>query len=297
MFSNKTINTPLYNFMNRFLTLLLFIFLVSCGGDDPQPIDPTTPIVDPNIPVGSGNNDVLVWSEVFDYEGQPDKSKWVIEFGNGDWGWGNGEIQYYHNENLNVSDGTLKITAKKEPIGNSNYSSGRMKTQGNYSFRYGKMEVKAKLPASQGTWPAIWLLGNTFSSLGWPACGEIDLMEQTGYNKEKILGTVHWKSGQWNAAHPDRKDNHWDLEPGVGEIALQNLHNEFHIYTLNWTSSQIKMYIDDTLYYTINTNTTQPFDDPFFIILNVAMGGTLGGPIDPNFTEDVMEIDYVRVYQ
>lgn len=288
MFSLKTkfhipFNTP----MKRFLALLLFISLLSCGGDDPQPVDPTTPIVDPNTPVGSGNNDVLVWSEEFDYEGEPDSSIWRIETGNGDWGWGNGEVQYYQKSNFQVSDGTLKITAKKEKKGNFDYTSGRMKTQGNYSFKYGKMEVKAKLPASQGTWPAIWLLGNTHSSLGWPFCGEIDVMEQRGNEKSYVLGTTHWNNGSTYSPASYSKDSN----------DVVNLDSEWHIYTMDWTENYIKISVDDDDYYRINLNDNLPFYSPFFIIVNVAMGGTLGGSIDPNFTEDFMEIDYIRVYQ
>ena len=272
-------------FMRIIFFFLFLSFVVSCG-DDPQPVDPNTPIVDPDNPAGSGNNDVLVWSEEFDYDGEPDSNVWRIERGNGDWGWGNGEIQYYRDENLTVSDGTLKITAKKEKYGGFDYTSGRMKTQGNFSFRYGKAEIRAKLPASQGTWPAIWLLGSSFSSVGWPYCGEIDIMEQRGQlaDKSYVLGTVHWDANG-NASH------------SVDSSPVENLSSEWHIYTMDWTEDFIKISVDDDHYYRINTNDTMPFDAPFFFIVNIAIGGKLGGAVDPNFSEDIMEIDYIRVYQ
>lgn len=272
--------------MKRTSFLFCCLFFFSCGNDDPQPIDINTPNVTPTEPVGSGNNDVLIWSEEFDYEGEPDSKVWTIETGNGDWGWGNGEVQYYRDENLSVSDGKLKITLKKEKYDGFDYTSGRMKTQGNFSFRYGKAEIRAKLPASQGTWPAIWLLGNSYSSIGWPFCGEIDIMEQRGQMEDKsyVLGTVHWDANG-NASH------------SVDSAPVENLSSEWHVYTLLWTDKSIKISIDEQDYYRINTNDSMPFYAPFFFIVNVAMGGTLGGDIDPNFTEDVMEIDYIRVYQ
>ena len=150
--------------MKLLFPVFIFFLLISCG-DDPQPLSPSD-LIDPETPVGSGNNDVLVWSEEFDYNGAPDPSKWAIETGNGNWGWGNGEDQYYRAQNLEVSDGTLKITAKQESFGGFEYTSGRMKTQGNFNFKYAKAEIRAKLPATQGTWPAIWLLGSSHSTLG-----------------------------------------------------------------------------------------------------------------------------------
>ena len=268
--------------------LLILILLIGCG-DDPQPVIPIDQTIDPETPVGLGNNDVLVWSEEFDYDGVPDPSIWTIETGNGDWGWGNGEVQYYRRENLNVSDGTLKITAKRENIGGFEYTSGRMKTQGNFSFKYGKAEIRAKLPEGQGTWPAIWLLGSSHSSLGWPFCGEIDIMEQRGQPNDKsyVLGTVHWNNGSvYNPA-----------SYSLDSQNVENLSSEWHLFTMDWTENYIKIGVDDNYYYKINTNDSMPFFDPFFFIVNVAIGGTLGGDIDPNFSQDTMEIDYIRVYQ
>lgn len=272
--------------MNIFKTLLLLLFIVSCSKDKSSP--PGPPVIDPDDNnIGSGNNDVLIWSEEFNYEGPPDDDTWTIELGNGDWGWGNGEIQYYLEENLSVSDGTLKITAKKENYGGFEYTSGRMKTLDNFSFQYGKAEIRAKLPASKGTWPAIWLLGDSHPYVGWPFCGEIDIMEQRGQlvDKSYVLGTVHWDANGSDASH------------SVDSSTLDSPSTNWHIYTLDWTDEYIKISVNDDHYYKINTNNSMPFDAPFFFIVNIAIGGTLGGNVDPNFSEDTMEIDYIRVYQ
>ena len=167
----------------------------------------------------------------------------------------------------------------------ANYTSGRIITHNLYDFTYGTVEVRAKLPASQGTWPAIWMLGSNFGSVGWPACGEIDIMEQTGWDKNKILGTCHW-SNNGNYA-------------GFGlESSIANVATSFHIYKLEWTEGgAIRFFLDDNEFFVMSTNNSMPFNKDFFFILNVAMGGDLGGTIDPNFTQDTMEIDYVRVYQ
>jgi hypothetical protein len=161
-----------------------------------------------------------------------------------------------------------------------------------YEFMYGKVEVRAKLPKSQGTWPAIWMLGSSFSSIGWPYCGEIDIMEQSGQDKSKVLGTCHWNG---NGLYPSG-DNYSPASYGTTQ-PVSNVDSDWHIYSVDWTINHIKIYIDGINYFSMNTVNTQPFNDPFFILLNVAMGGTLGGAIDPAFTEDVMEIDYIRVYQ
>ncbi|CAI8400093.1 MAG: Beta-glucanase [Polaribacter sejongensis] len=166
----------------------------------------------------------------------------------------------------------------------ANYTSARIKTEGLYDFTYGTVEVRAKLPASQGTWPAIWLLGSNFGSVGWPTCGEIDIMEQVGWNKNKVLGTCHWSN---NGSYA-----------GFGlEASVSNSTSSFHIYKLEWTEGSIKISVDDTEYFEMTTNNSMPFNKDFFFILNVALGGNLGGTIDPNFTQDTMEVDYVRVYQ
>ena len=223
----------------------------------------------------------LAWSDEFETNGTPDASKWTYDLGAG--GWGNEELQTYTNnvENVIVEDGSLKITAKSN---GGAYTSARLKSEDLYEFTYGRVEVRAKLPASQGTWPAIWMLGEDYQTNTWPGCGEIDIMEQTGQDKNTILGTVH---------HPA-------VSPGEGDtdsLFLTTSTTEFHNYTVEWRPDTIILLVDDTVYHTIANTPDLPFESDFFFILNVAMGGTLGGDIDPAFTEDTMEIEYIRVYQ
>lgn len=225
----------------------------------------------------------LVWEDDFNTDGAPDATKWIYDLGAG--GWGNGESQTYTNdaENVIVENGSLKINALRE--GNS-FTSARIKTQGLYEFTYGRVEVRAKLPEAQGTWPAIWMLGANFPDVGWPQSGEVDIMEQTGSDKSRVLGTVHWFESSTSSG------------ASYGEsTTVANASTEFHTYTTEWTENAIKIYVDDIKYYEFTNNQNLPFNADFFMILNVAMGGTLGGTIDPNFTQDTMEVDYVKVFQ
>jgi hypothetical protein len=226
----------------------------------------------------------LVWFDEFNTNGAPDATKWNYETGAG--GWGNNELQYYTDrpENVTVQDGVLKINIIKELYNGSNYTSARIVTKDKYSFKYGKVEIRAKLPAGGGTWPALWMLGNNISSVNWPACGEIDIMEHVGNQLNKIYGTLH---------HP----NHFGGNADGGNITISNATTEFHIYSVDWTSSYIKFYVDNQLYYTFTNSSSLPFNQNFFFIFNCAMGGNFGGTVDPNFTTATFEVDYVRVYQ
>ena len=224
----------------------------------------------------------LVWQDEFDVDGTPNPANWTYDLGAG--GWGNGEAQTYTNnvDNVVVDGGFLKINAIN--TGGGNYTSARLKSENLYEFTNGRVEVRAKLPVSQGTWPAIWMLGEDYQTNTWPNCGEIDIMEQKGQDKNTVLATVH---------HPG-------VSPGAGDSATTSLPTattEFHIYTVEWTTTAITFLVDDFVFHTVENNATLPFDSDFFLILNVAMGGTLGGTIDPGFTQDTMEVDYVRVYQ
>lgn len=226
----------------------------------------------------------LYWEDDFNTDGAPDPTNWTYDLGAG--GWGNQEVQTYTNnsENAKVEGGSLIITAKSN--GSGGYTSARLKSQGLFEFTYGRVEVKAKLPASQGTWPAIWMLGSNFPSVGWPYCGEVDIMEQRGDDKDTHLGTCHW----FNTAGNN--------EASYGETTpVSNASTEFHLYTVEWTEESIKIFLDDAPFYELPNDASLPFNADFFLILNVAMGGTLGGDIDSSFTEDTMEIDYVKVFQ
>ncbi|AUC76936.1 family 16 glycosylhydrolase [Olleya sp. Bg11-27] len=225
----------------------------------------------------------LVWSDEFDVNGAPDPANWTYDLGVGENGWGNNELQEYTDsaDNVIVEDGSLKITAKAE---GSAYTSARLKSVDLFEFTYGRVEVRAKLPAAQGTWPAIWMLGANFETVGWPASGEIDIMEQTGQDKNTTLGTLHYPAmfgGNGN----------------TGSTSVATSTTAFHNYVVEWTPDVIKIVVDDVVFHTVINSDSLPFNDDFFFILNVAMGGSLGGTVDPAFTEDTMEIDYVRVYQ
>ncbi len=226
----------------------------------------------------------IVWADEFDSPGSPSSAKWGYDIGGG--GWGNNEVQNYtsRTENVYISDGTLKIILKKENYGGSTFTSARMLTKGKFSFRYGRIEVRAKLPAGGGTWPAIWMLGDNLGSAGWPACGEIDIMEHVGNQLNRIFSTMHY---------PNHSGGN-----GIGGFTMINTATtEFHKYSMEWSSDSMKFYVDDQLFYAFANSADKPFNQNFFIILNVAMGGNFGGAIDPAFSSAQMEVDYVRVYQ
>lgn len=232
----------------------------------------------------------LIFQDEFNVAGAPDEAVWGYDIGTGDNGWGNQEEQYYtdRDDNVIVEDGVLKIIAKKESLGGASYTSARLLTQDKFDFTYGKVEVRAKLPGGGGTWPAIWMLGSNFSTVGWPTCGEIDIMEYVGNNPGTVQSALHNPSSFGNTVY---KKN----------TPISNETDEFHTYSMIWSEEQISFYVDDERFYIYrpeNQNSQNwPYDNPQFLILNIAMGGTLGGEIDPNFTESTMEIDYVRIYQ
>ncbi|WP_324720341.1 glycoside hydrolase family 16 protein [Salinimicrobium sp. HB62] len=231
----------------------------------------------------------LVFSDEFDTDGSPDNSKWDYDLGTGSNGWGNGEKQYYTDrlENVKVEDGLLKITAKKENYGNSAYTSARILTEGKFDFTYGRVEVKAKLPYGEGTWPAIWMLGSNIRTVGWPNCGEIDIMEHWGHNQGIVQSALHTPSSYGDTT------NH-------GAQQIEDVSTAFHVYEVEWDSQEIIFSVDGEVHYTYspaNKNSeTWPFNSDHFLILNVAMGGSWFS-IDPNFESSTMEVDYVRVYQ
>jgi beta-glucanase (GH16 family) len=226
----------------------------------------------------------LKWSDEFDVDGPPDPSKWGYDLGAG--GWGNQELEYYTNriDNSVVSNGTLKIIAKAESYNGSPYTSARLLTKDKFSFKYGKVEVRAKLPEGIGTWAAIWMLGDNISTAGWPACGEIDIMEHLGRQLNKIYGTLH---------HPGHSGGNGD----GSTVNILNATTEFHKYSVEWNRETIKIAVDDIVFFTFVNSGSLPFNQNFFMILNVAMGGNFGGSVDPAFVSGVMEVDYVRVYQ
>jgi beta-glucanase (GH16 family) len=223
----------------------------------------------------------LVFSDEFAADGAPDPSKWSYDLGAG--GWGNGELQTYTNNPANavVQGGNLVITAVRN--GNS-YTSARLKSENKYEFRYGKVEFRAKLPAGAGTWPALWMLGQNYATNTWPACGEIDIMEHKGFEPNIIHGTVHYTGRSGGNGVTSR-------------ITATNVSSTYHIYKVIWSPQSIRFYVDNVLFHTVLNTNSLPFNSDFFLIMNVAMGGTFGGPVDPAFTQSSMSVDYVRVYQ
>jgi beta-glucanase (GH16 family) len=228
----------------------------------------------------------LIWAEEFDVNGTPNPSNWSYETGAG--GWGNAESQNYTNRAANsiVENGVLKIIVKKEKFEGSDYTSARLVSKGKRFFKYGRVETRAKFPAGVGTWPAIWMLGSNIDKPEgtWPACGEIDIAEHVGKDLNKIYGTLHY---------PERNGANADGNTTL----IENATTAFHDYALDWTASSIKIYVDNKLYHTVPNSNAIPFNQDFFFILNIAIGGSFGGPIDPAFTSAAMEIDYIRVYE
>ena len=238
-----------------------------------------------------GNDPNLVWWDEFDYTGLPDPSKWNMETGGS--GWGNNELQYYTNQESNamVDNGILTITAKEESYGGRNYTSARITTQNKFDFKYGKIEARIKLPYGQGMWPAFWMLGDNISSVGWPACGEIDIMEMVGGpdKDNTVHATLHWDN---NGEHADYGQS-YSLPSGI-------FADDFHIFSVEWNNQQIKAFMDDTQYFVADITPSQlsEFQNNFFIILNVAVGGNWPGSPDTTTSfPQTMEIDYIRVYQ
>jgi beta-glucanase (GH16 family) len=231
----------------------------------------------------------LLWSDEFDTDGPVDPTKWNFQTGGG--GWGNNESQYYTNgSNASKQDGNLIIEVKKQQVGTNPYTSTRMNTSGKGDFLYGRIDVRAKLPRTGGTWPAIWMLPTDWAYGDWPKSGEIDIMEHTGNNYGHILGTVH--TGAYNHTLGTQK--------GAG-TDLTNVTEEFHNYTIEWYPDHIDWYVDDVLYYTFEneykTPAEWPFDKRHHILLNVAVGGNMGGTIDANGVwPQQMVVEYVRVY-
>ena len=247
-------------------------------------------------------NYFLIWNDEFSDEGSPDSSKWhhqIIPPNNGSWF--NNEKQHYTNniKNSYVSDGTMKIKSIKE-IYNvdgsiKNYTSARLNSK--FAFQYGRVDVKAKLPSFKGTWPAIWTLGtninelgnyfgNTVGNVGWPKCGEIDIMEQNGWDKKELIGHFHW--GNTNTGK---------YENYGSKTFIENSTDEFHVYSLEWTKDYLKILVDNKEFLIMDNTASVPYDNPHYILLNIAMGGNLGGAIEESFSSDIMEIDYVRIFK
>lgn len=242
----------------------------------------------------------LVWSDEFNQE-EIDESKWSFQIGTGSqyglWGWGNGESQYYRSENATIDDGKLIIEAKQEAYSGSNYTSARLRTKDKGDWLYGKISARMKLPSAGGTWPAFWMMPTNSVYGGWPNSGEIDIMEHIGCDNGNVHGTIH--CNEYNFINNTQQGGSIDnILANTGSNV-----DEFHTYSIEWNENSINWYVDNINYFTYNKSgddyTTWPFDQSFFIILNLAIGGDWGGICSFESTSfpQILEIEYVRVYQ
>ena len=268
------------------LVALLSAATVSCGSS-PTPAPPPPP---PSY--------VQVWSDEFGAANGslPDSAKWVMETGGN--GWGNNELETYTNrpQNAHVQEGNLAITANKETYTGldgitRNYTSARMKTAGLFDQKYGRFEARIQIPQGQGMWPAFWMLGNNIGTVGWPACGEIDIMENVGKEPDKVHGSMHGPGYSGGNGLT-----------GTDTLPSGKFADGFHLFAVEWEPNVVRFFVDSTLYETrtpadLPAGTTWVFDHPFFILLNVAVGGDWpGSPDNTTVFPQNMLVDYVRVY-
>jgi beta-glucanase (GH16 family) len=239
----------------------------------------------------------LVWRDEFDYQGLPDASKWNYDLGNHQWA--NRELQAYTNrpENVYVKDGVLTVRALKERDGEREYTSARLVTYGRQSWQYGFFEIRAKLPKGKGSWPAAWMLSDAIvKGTPWPRCGEIDIMEHVGRREDRLLFSLH-----------SDRHNHTrtDTVKYTKACNVEGVCNGFHDYQMEWTPEYIEFFVDGTSICSFHkaddpddrTEASWPFDQPFYLIINIAVGGTMGGEVDEAALPYVLEIEHVRVYQ
>lgn len=233
----------------------------------------------------------LVWEEQFLKDGAPDSSIWNIEKGGR--GFGNNEDQFYtdHKQNVYIKDGVLHLVAYKESFENRHYTSAKLTTKDKKHFQYGKLVVKAKIPRGKGTWPAIWMLGENKKEAHWPLCGEIDIMEHVG----KREGFIHY------SLHSTTYNHHLNNQPTF-VLEQQDVTQKFHEYGIIWSEGQVTFTFDEKEVATFDKKETDtvkewPFDQPFFLILNLAIGGNWGGEIDDSIFPVEFQIDYVKLYE
>ena len=308
--------------MNSYLQFISFLvlLLISCGGSKSDVNDPTLSSSGNynnstlNNPTQSYTfNNELVWSDEFDQDGPVSQDKWNVETippNNGSW-W-NGELQFYTDkeDNIRVEEGLLKITAKYESYEGKNYTSARINTQDKFEFTYGRVEMRAKLPNWEGMWPAFWLLGANIDEIGWPNCGELDILEHGDYVKDStsndpglISSAVHYGPQDYSRQTtnvPGKIFFDTGQERFIrSEKIIEKPFEEYHTYSMQWSPDKIQFFIDEEMHLEFPMQSQHsPFDKPFFLLLNLAVGGHwTDGYVAPGFTEATYEIDYVRVYQ
>jgi beta-glucanase (GH16 family) len=271
--------------------LLLLAPVAACGGGE-SPTSPAatpTPVAAPT-PAPVPSTWTLVFADEFETPGALDPAKWGYEIGYVR----NSEKQYYtsRSENVRAEGGNLVIEARKEPYAGFDYTSASVNTRRRFEFLYGKVEVRAKLPTGFGTWPAIWMLGTNIDQVGWPTCGEIDIMENVGFEPTRIYGTVH------TAAY-----NHAQGTAKGANVAVADPWAEFHVYAMEWYADRVDVFVDGQKYFTFRNEGTGsrawPFDLPQYLLVNLAIGGSWGGQRgidDARFPHRYL-IDYVRIYK
>lgn len=265
------------NKISFIFSTFIFSFFYSCSTDEKQTVVTKTQ---------------LVMSDEFNVDGAPNPNLWSYNIGTGSNGWGNNELQYYtdRSSNVKVENGMLHITARSEQYMGKSYTSARILTKGKYETKYGRIEARIKLPRGKGLWPAFWMLGANSDNVIWPQCGEIDIMEYLGNSPTKIFGTVHgpgYSGGQSIGKNYFLPNSRFDTD--------------FHIFGIEWDENYINFYVDDKLYNQITPEDVPGewvFNQPFYIILNIAVGGNLpGAPNSQTPFPQTMLVDYIRVYQ
>ena len=265
---------------NTFMVLIVISFILGCN---------------PKKLARESDGFQLVWSDEFDYNGLPDSTLWLYDTEGNSAGWGNNEEQFYttaRKENAWVENGKLSITAIREDFEGKKFTSARLVSKADW--QNGRVEVRAKVPAGRGTWSAIWMMpgGWTFNDGNWPDVGEIDILEHVGHDLNVIHASAHSKDYQWQAQTQK-----------TGIITVPDATEDFHNYILEWTPEVMKAYVDDSCYFTYQNEglgeTKWPYNKPFYLILNLAVGGAWGSVkgIDEAAFPQTMEFDYVRIYQ
>ncbi len=237
---------------------------------------------------GQTKDQKLVWEENFNGK-QLDETVWNFELGNGcpnNCGWGNNEKQLYTTKNHLLKDGNLVIKIEKE---STHYTSTRITTAGKKEFQYGRMEARAKIPTGKGIWPAYWMLGSNIGKVGWPKAGEIDILEYVGREPDMVYTSLHTQDSHGNTINSKK-------------TSFPNIEEGFHVYAIEWTKEKIEFFVDDQSVYTFapeaKNENTWPFDQPFYFLVNAAVGGNFGGhDVDDSIFPQEYLIDYIRVYQ
>ncbi len=280
----------------RYLWCLSFAVIMGCGSDGSNSEEEPSNASGLEIPASGATsptsypNMTLVWQDEFS-DNSLNLDNWRHETGTGNNGWGNNELQYYTAENTSIVEGNLVIKAERRQVNNSNFTSSRIITENNFDFKYGRVDIRAALPEGQGMWPALWMLGANFRTVGWPACGEIDIMEMVGgAGKENTVhGTVHWdNAGQYaNFGRATTKPS-------------GTFHDDFHVYSITWDERFIRWYVDGNQYNEIDITPADldEFQKNFFFIINLAVGGNWpGSPNSSTVFPQFFIIDYIRVFQ